>query len=361
MRLEPGQRIGDYEVLRPLGRGGLGAIYEARHAISHRLEALKLLLPEQIDAPEMSERFRREIQVLASLNHPNIARLHNAFEVEGLLVMAMELVEGEDLRARSRRTRIPLPTLLEYASQVLAGLEYAHSKGVVHRDVKPANVMISTAGPVKLLDFGIALAESQSDLTMAGALIGSPMHMSPEQIRAERATVQSDIYAVGVLLYELIAGEPPLRGGNTYETLRAHLEETPRPLREIRQDIPETLSKAIEKALEKDPARRFASAANFAAALTPHMDESLAQTSTLVPNPSWQRASTDELSRPTASFNAPVQDLVKHLACFIGPIAKVVVGRLLRQTSDLDQLYALAAKEIDEAKERQRFLRTRPR
>ena len=186
------------------------------------------------------------------------------------------------------------------------------------------------------------------------------MHMAPEQIRAERATVQSDVYAVGVLLYELIAGEPPLRGGNTYETLRAHLEETPRPLREVRQDIPETLSKDIAKALEKDPARRFASAALFAAALLPHMDESLARTSTLVPNPSWQRVSTDELSRPTASFHAPVQELVKHLASFIGPIAKVVVGRLLRQSSDLDQLYTLAAKEIDGEKDRERFLRTRP-
>jgi eukaryotic-like serine/threonine-protein kinase len=184
--------------------------------------------------------------------------------------------------------------------------------------------------------------------------------MSPEQIRAERATVQSDIYAVGVLLYELIAGQPPLRGATTYEILRAHLEQVPQPLRELRSDIPQSLSDAIAKALEKDPARRFASAAAFHAALTVENAPTLSQTSTMVPNTGVQRITTDEMNRPTGSFSAPVQELVRHLASFIGPIAKVIVARLLKQTSDLEQLYTLAAKEIDTDADRQRFFRTRP-
>lgn len=359
MRLEAGQRIGDYEVLRPLGRGGLGAVYEARHTISHRREALKVLLPEQMGTPEMHERFRREIQVLAALNHPNIARLHSAFEHENNLVMAMELVEGQDLRSRSQ-TQLPLPVLLDYIRQVLDGLSYAHQRGVVHRDIKPANVMISSSGPVKVLDFGIALSQTSTDLTMAGALIGSPAHMSPEQIRAERATPQSDIYAVGVLLYELIAGQPPLRGATTYEILTAHLQQIPRPLQELRPDIPESISHAVARALEKDPVRRFASAEAFQAALSSDPPSSLSQTATMVPSSTMQRTGIDDLNRPTSSFTAPVQALVRHLASFIGPIAKVIVSRHMKQTTDLDQLYALAAKEIETEADRQRFLRTRP-
>ncbi len=135
----PVQIVGDYKVEGLLGQGGLGAIYRATHQISQRAEAMKVLLPDQTGTPDMMERFRREIQLLAALNHPNIAALHNAFALEGQLIMIMELVEGEDLRSCSRRIRIPLPLLIEAASQVLSAMEYAHARGVTHRDIKPAN------------------------------------------------------------------------------------------------------------------------------------------------------------------------------------------------------------------------------
>lgn len=141
--IETGQQIGDYEVVGKLGVGGLGAVYEVRHLISGRAEAMKVLLSEQVTTSEMAERFRREVQLLAGLNHPNIAALHNAFYHDGRLMMVMELVRGETLRSRSMRTPLPLAKTLEYVSHVLSALGYAHARQVVHRDIKPSNVMIT--------------------------------------------------------------------------------------------------------------------------------------------------------------------------------------------------------------------------
>ncbi len=364
MVFSPGQQIEDYLIVRPLGRGGLGAVYEASHAISQRSEALKVLLPEQTGTGEMAERFLREVRLLASLNHPNIAGLHHAFRYQDQLVMVMELVLGEDLRAQSRRTRIPLSQLMQYGIQILAGLDYAHQRGVVHRDIKPANIMVTPEGAIKLLDFGIAITDRSQDLTQVGLLIGSPLHMSPEQFRGEKATPQSDIYSLGITLYELIAGQPPFTGANTYELMMAQLHQPPLPLVEVRGDIPPALSYAIDRALQKSPAMRFATAGEFAAALAAVLEGggSVAQTSTTrVPINTWQRTNTDELSQPTPQAGASTDALVRHLATFIGPIARVLVGRLSKQIHDLDSLYAEAAKQIDNEAERQRFLRTRPR
>ena len=360
MTLQAGQVVGEYQIVRVLGRGGLGAVYEAVHLISQRAEAMKVMLPEQAGAQEMTERFRREIQLLASLNHPNIARLLNAFYFEDQLIMVMELVEGEDLRSRSRRARIPMPMLMDFAFQVLAALDYAHARGVVHRDIKPANIMVSPAGLVKVLDFGIAISQTSVDLTVAGSLIGSPMHMSPEQVRGEKATQQSDIYSLGVTLYELIAGQPPVSGATTYEIMMAHLNRTPTPLAELRSDIPARLSDVIAKALEKAPANRFATATEFLAALRSESTPELAQTTTVLPSGRWQGVTTDDVSKPsTASLGQPIEQLVRHLASFIGPIAKVVVLRLAKQYSDLDRLYLEASKQIENEADRKKFLKTR--
>ncbi len=360
MTFQPGQVVGEYKIVRVLGRGGLGAVYEAMHQISQRADALKVLLPEQTGTAEMAERFRREIQLLASLNHPNIAGLHNAFYFNDELIMVMELVEGEDLRTRSRSARIPLPLLLDYAAQVLTALDYAHARGVVHRDIKPANIMVSPADLVKVLDFGIAITKGSVDLTMAGSLIGSPMHMSPEQIRGEKATPQSDIYSLGVTLYELIAGQPPINGATTYELMMAHLERIPTPLAKLRLEIPAQLSEAISKALEKEPAKRFATAAEFLAAVRSQSTADAARTVMTGPA-SWQRVDTDELNKPpTTPLAQPTEQLVRHLASFIGPIAKVVVARLAKQYNSLDELYSEASKQIENDAERRKFLRTRP-
>ena len=362
MTFEAGQVVGEYKIVRVLGRGGLGAVYEAMHLISRRSEAMKVMLPEQTGTPEMKERFRREIQLLASLNHPNIASLHNAFYLGDQLIMVMELVEGEDLRTRSRNSRIPMPMLMDFAMQVLAALDYAHARGVVHRDIKPANIMVSPAGLVKVLDFGIAISPGSVELTMAGSLIGSPMHMSPEQIRGEKATQQSDIYSLGVTLYELIAGRPPVNGATTYELMMAHLNKTPTPLAELRPDIPVRLSDIVSKALEKEPARRYATAAEFLDALRSQSMPDLAPTTTLSPARHAHEVTTDRVNQPaTGPLSPPVDQLVRHLATFIGPIAKVVVSRLAKQYTDLDRLYLEASKQIEKEADRKKFLATRPR
>jgi serine/threonine protein kinase len=362
MTFEAGQVVGEYKIVRVLGRGGLGAVYEAMHLISQRAEAMKVMLPEQTGTPDMKERFRREIQLLASLNHPNIASLHNAFYLGDQLIMVMELVEGEDLRTRSRNSRIPMPMLMDFAMQVLTALDYAHARGVVHRDIKPANIMVSPAGLVKVLDFGIAISQGSVELTMAGSLIGSPMHMSPEQIRGEKATQQSDIYSLGVTLYELIAGRPPVNGGTTYELMMAHLNQTPTPLAELRPDIPARLSDIISRSLEKEPARRFATAADFLDALRSQSMPDLSRTTTLSPARHAQEVTTDRVNQPaTGPLAPPVDQLVRHLATFIGPIAKVVVSRLAKQYTDLDRLYLEASKQIEKEADRKKFLATRPR
>ncbi len=358
MFLQPDQIVGEYKIVRPLGRGGLGAVYEATHLISQRAEALKVLLAEQTGAPGMEDRFRREIQLLASLSHPNISGLHNAFHHQGQLIMVMELVEGEDLRTLSRRTRLPLPHLMNYTDQVLAGLEYAHTRGVVHRDIKPANIMVTPSGLVKLLDFGIAITDRSLDLTVAGALIGSPSHISPEQIRGEKATPQSDIYSLGVTLYEVIAGQPPIRGDSTYDLLNAHMNMIPAPLHAVRADVPPALSEAIATALEKDPGKRFSGATEFGTALRACL---MCDGSDITTSQPMQRPSTNELQRPTVMMGPSIEALTRHLATFVGPIAKVVAGRISKQAVSLDEMYAKAAKQIDNEDDRQKFLRTRPR
>jgi serine/threonine-protein kinase len=265
MAFTPGQKVGDYEVLAKLGAGGLGVVYEVQHQISRRREAMKILLPDQ-GSPEMVERFRREVQTLATLNHVNIAQLHTAFYYENQLAMVMELVHGETLRDLRLRISINLPQALDYIEQTLKALAYAHKLGVVHRDIKPSNIMITDGGFVKLLDFGIALA-GPSELTRAGFLLGSLNYMSPEQVNGQRATPRSDLYSVGVTLYELLTGTLPIKGANNYEIMMAHLNQAPVPPHRISSQVPGKVSDAIMRALAKDPAQRFANADEFLHAL----------------------------------------------------------------------------------------------
>lgn len=380
MGIEVGQRIGDYEITGKLGAGGLGMVYEVRHLISQRAEAMKVLLPNQIGTAEMAERFRREVQLLATLNHVNIAALHNAFYYNDQLVMVMELIHGETLRDRSGRMPIPLPVVLSYASQILSALAFAHQAGVVHRDIKPSNVMITEANIVKLLDFGIAISDRSAELTNPGFLVGSLNYMSPEQVSGGKATPRSDIYSVAVTLYEVMTGRLPITGATNYEIMTGHLQRTPVAPVEINGSIPLPVSHAIMRALAKDPLQRFATASDFNAALqaapsshshrhdatwgggAAHGTDTGAET---IPIPSLIRPITSGMvQRPPSSGGVeglPLDTLTKQLAVFIGPVAKFVVKKLSAECSDLDQLYAQAAKQIPSEVDRQKFLRSRKR
>ena len=190
---ETGERVGDYEVIAPLGAGGMGRVYKVRNVISNREEAMKILLPDFASDPELAARFMAEIRTLATLEHPGITQLRTAFQSQNQFVMVMEFVEGTTLEKLASQIRIPLDHVLDYAGQVLAALSYAHGRGVTHRDIKPANIMITTHGLVKLMDFGIAKSTGDLSLTRPGTTMGSVYYMSPEQVQGGTVDARSDI------------------------------------------------------------------------------------------------------------------------------------------------------------------------
>jgi serine/threonine protein kinase len=258
-----GTRKGDYEILGVLGVGGMGKVYKVRNVLSDRVEAMKVLLPNLADQKELADRFLREIKVLASLNHPNIAALRTALTIDNQLVMIMEYLEGTTLSARVEQGAIPLRDGLNYISQVLSALSYAHQRQVIHRDIKPSNMMLTPEGVIKLMDFGIARSGPDMGLTMTGTTMGSLSYMSPEQVKCAPVDTRSDLYSVGVSLYEMVTGQRPFQADSHFSILQAHLREVPKPPIELKPDLPEAVSKIILKAMEKEPAHRFPSADAF--------------------------------------------------------------------------------------------------
>src|SRR3974390_2227946 len=262
-----GQHIGDYEILSVLGLGGMGKVYKVRNVISDRVEAMKVLLPDLTSHQSLADRFLREIRLLASLNHPNIAALRTALTYENQLVMVMEFVEGETLANRIARAPISTADAGNYSDQILSALSYAHSHNISHRDIKPANMMLTPQGVVKLMDFGIARSGTDGSLTSTGTTLGSLNYMPPEQVRGESADARSDIYSFGVSLYELLTGKLPFQGDSQYSLMTAHLNQVPATPISLRRDLPPALSEIIMMAIAKDPAQRFQSADAFRAAL----------------------------------------------------------------------------------------------
>jgi eukaryotic-like serine/threonine-protein kinase len=262
-----GERLGDYEILGALGAGGMGKVYKVKNVISDRVEAMKILLPNLASQKELADRFLREIKVLASLHHPNIAELRTALTMNNQLVMIMEYVEGETLSMVVRRGPMATAQAAFCADQILSALSYAHQQKIIHRDIKPANMMLTNSGVVKLMDFGIARSGNDRSLTTTGTTLGSLNYMPPEQVKDEGIDARSDIYSLGVSLYEMVTGELPFRGDSNYSVMSAHLNETPKPPITIRPDLPEALNQIILIAMAKDRAQRFQSADAFRAAL----------------------------------------------------------------------------------------------
>lgn len=268
MELQIGSTIGDYQVVGILGAGGMGKVFKVRNTISDRVEAMKILLPDLANAPELADRFLREIKVQASLEHPNIASLHTAVRVENQLLMLMEFVDGVTLEQKLKEGPLPTAQAVDYIQQVLSALEYAHARGVVHRDIKPANMMLTPGGVIKLMDFGIAKASGDHKLTMTGTTMGSLYYMSPEQIQgAANLDARADLYSVGVSLYELVTGKRPFDGDSQFAIMSAHLEKTPVPPVQLDPRLPQVLNDAILMSVMKDPATRFQTAGAFRNAL----------------------------------------------------------------------------------------------
>jgi len=262
------KRIGDYEILSELGAGGMGKVYKVRNVISDRIEAMKILLPDLAGRQELAARFLREIKVLAALDHPNIAALRTALTLDNQLVMIMQYVEGTTIMHRMQLGPIPVADAVNYISQALDALSYAHQQNVIHRDVKPANMMLTPQGLVKLMDFGIARSGDDSTLTMTGTTLGSLGYMSPEQVKGEGTDARSDLYSVGISLYEMVTGRRPFRESSDYSIMAAQVNQPPTPPIEIKPGLPPALNEIILLAIAKDPGARFQSAEAFKNALS---------------------------------------------------------------------------------------------
>jgi serine/threonine-protein kinase len=346
----------------------MGQVYQVRHLISRRTEAMKVLLSGSSARPEVTERFVREIQLLATLNHPNIAALHTAFHHDDQLIMVMEFVEGTNLADRMNRG-LTLEHSLNCFRQILAALDYAHGRGIVHRDIKPLNIMINNAGQVKLLDFGLALANTKDPrLTSSGSLLGSVHYISPEQVRGERLDARSDLYALGVTLYEAITGRLPVQGNSFPEIITGHLEKTPEPPSNLNPAVPEKLSAIVMKSLSKNRSERYQSASEFLGALenlrvsrTAELATTMQKTLVLPVAPSPQASATSPTIAPgsgsTKNYDTAVLDEISaQLAQYIGPIARVIVKRASSSSNNLRELCDKVAQEIDSESYRKNFL-----
>jgi len=262
-------KLGKYEIRRELGRGAMGVVYEAFDPLIQRIVALKTIRPDQLaggNAEEILARFRREAQAAGRLSHPNIVAIHDCGEDAGVWYIAMELVHGRELKEYfEKNERFATADAVRILSQILAALGYSHRLGVVHRDIKPSNIFLLPDGTVKVADFGIAHIES-SELTQVGTVLGTPAYMSPEQILGLPVDGRSDLFSVGVILYQFLTGERPFTGNATI-TMRKVLEEDPLPPSRFNVQIPGAMDAVVRKALAKKPEERFQSAEEFATAL----------------------------------------------------------------------------------------------
>lgn len=264
------KRLRDYELLEPIGAGGMGRVYKARHRRLGRFFAVKLLPTK---AKDRVERFRRELASLGPLDHPNVVRATDAGEAGGVMYLAMEYVEGTDAEKLVRRDGpLPVAQACDIARQAALGLHHLHEAGLVHRDVKPANLMVTPDGTVRLLDLGLAASEDGGNdrLTRDGAVLGTPDYLAPEQARDPRsADRRADLYGLGCTLYHLLAGRPPFADRGRVGKLLAHHDEEPARIEELRPDVSTQLAVVVRRLTAKDPAKRFATALDAASALAP--------------------------------------------------------------------------------------------
>jgi eukaryotic-like serine/threonine-protein kinase len=345
MPIQIGDILGDYQVTGVLGRGGMGKVFRVRSLVSDREEAMKVVLPDLDENPGLADRFLREIKVHASLQHPNIAVLHTALRIEGRLVMIMELVEGVSLEETLRRGRVDVPVAIHYTSQILSALAFAHERGVIHRDIKPANILIAAGGNVKLTDFGIARPTGATRLTGVGLAVGTLAYMSPEQIRSGPVDARSDIYSLGIMLYEMVTGLHPIQADTEHAVMNAQLNVMPSDPATVNPQVPQAVSAVIMRALAKEPGQRFQTAREFQAALE---------------DPGYAGIQAPVTAGATAARKLELAELETRLSRAIGPIAGRLVATAARRYGTISEIRQALAAEIEDPKERAAFLKTAP-
>src|SRR3954464_8619122 len=265
-----GAKLGNYRILEKIGAGGQGTVYKATDTKLGRAVVIKVLPPELTVKEANLKRFEREARLASSLDHPNICTIFDLNDIEGVHFIAMQFVEGKNVRDLVNGRPLDLRSALTITIQVADALAAAHERGIVHRDIKAGNVMVTPSGQVKILDFGLAKLVDESaapgsihhtDLTEVGIPYGTATYAAPEQARGERVDARADIFSTGVLLYEMLTGVWPFRGKSSVDVRHSVIHETPKPIAQVRQSpVPPQLQRIVERAMAKDPGQRFQTA-----------------------------------------------------------------------------------------------------
>jgi serine/threonine protein kinase len=301
----PPAAIGRYKIVRELGRGAMGLVYEARDPNIGRTVALKTIRLDSIstDPVEAARRFKNEARAAGGLNHPNIVTIYDSGEDEGLLYIAMELLEGSTLDALlAQQHSLPLEQTIAIIRQTCAGLDFAHSKGIIHRDIKPANIMLGAHGLVKITDFGIARADDA--MTMTGQVLGTPHYMSPEQVLGKHLDGRSDLFSVGVMLYEMVTGERPFEAQNITTIMYKIVHENPIRPRELDSTIHPGLSTVVEKSLAKAPEARYQSGAELGSALQNYPQQEVLARNNVLQTATFTPSTTSQTSQSAGADRA---------------------------------------------------------
>jgi serine/threonine protein kinase len=355
--------IGRYRVEGLLGAGAMGEVYRAYDPVIDRLVAIKVVRTELAagsGSEQWLQRFRREARAAGRRFHPNIVAILDFGEDDGMPFLAMEYVDGRSLDA-ILKTSGPLDPARSVAviTQVLSALGFAHQNGIVHRDVKPSNIMVLNSGEVKVADFGIARIDA-SEFTIVGDLLGTPAYMAPEQFAGAPVDKRTDLFAAGVILFEMLTGVKPFRGKSITEIILLMETRGPEDIRALNPAVPDSLKRVITKALSFDPARRYDDAAKFSKAIIEAFP--VRPDETPIPEPSVLDSSVfkkevGEGAPQGATWRSDLlRDIERDLATFIGPVAAIALKRAIRQANDIMSLYDLLARQIANPRDQAEFL-----
>jgi serine/threonine-protein kinase len=344
--------IGRYRIEALLGTGAMGEVYRAHDPAIDRLVAIKVVRPELVagsGGEQLLERFRREARAAGRRSHPNIVAIWDFGDDNGTPFLVMELVEGQSLDqiVKSFGSLEPRRSVA-IIIQVLSALGFAHGNGIVHRDIKPSNIMILPGDQVKVADFGIARLDA-SEFTIVGDLLGTPAYMAPEQLSGGPIDHRTDLFATGVILFEMLTGVKPFRGKSITEVISLMEKRGPEDIRALNPAVPEAMKHVIGKSVAFDPAQRYADAAAFSRAVADAMPA--------LPGEPQLATNAAQTASGEASFSADLlQETERDLATFIGPMASIAVKRAVRGASDLLGLYELLGRQVANPKDRAEFL-----
>ncbi|MFC1664980.1 serine/threonine protein kinase [Pseudomonadota bacterium] len=368
-------KLGRYEISGVIGKGAMGVVYKGKDPSIDRTVAIKTIHPfhlESENGAELLERFKREAQAAGQCQHPNIVTIFEFDHDQGIPFIAMEYIKGNELRQIQKK-----PDLLDdshklkFVSQVLEALRYAHNRDILHRDIKPANIILLEGGSVKLTDFGIARL-SGSDITQTGFIVGTPSYMSPEQIRGERLDQRSDLFSVGVVLYEILSGKKPFAEEDATATIHAVLHKEPPSPCEINPRLSKAIEPLVKQSLHKDREQRFDNASEFIDAINEacqislrddnvEATEVLALPITVVLPTVKASTKLSPIAQPTNETGqtwhpSVLQKIEENLTSYIGPLAKRITTQTSLKASSLNELLETLSMQIPEGNERSEFL-----